>query len=277
VFFATAISVLYGVLQYGPDFTAGLGDIAQIGAVIYAAIGGLNLVAMVSVALVTFTGSSDAKSVSGAVGGILIWATEATLAGAGFGFEAYYGMSIGIAPLVAVLAAMLASFGFVMSLAKIHDARQRRDQFDQVVWGVVGLVFVSYIGSVGAAAGAHLSNKEGIIPEAVLWIGSRAFFFSQFLLAFVLLAAKLMTDAIDVIAPAPAPAEAESVPRVRPLRRLAAGVGHFKDDIRALTGEFRVLSREQLPSAAALHNSAPVDAMSGATVAEKGGDERPKK
>lgn len=199
----TILCLFSFAMDFGADILAGFDSILNIAPAIFAMIGGLNLIAVVAVLLVSFTGSEEHTSVSGAVGGIMVWMSEFVLALAGFGFEAYYGIAIGIQPLVASLAAMLMSGGFVMSLAKLHDSRRRRDEFDKRVWAVVSVVFVAYIGIVGATAGAHLSEKEGLIPKFILDIGERAFFFSQATLALVLWVAKIWTDRIDWIEPDP--------------------------------------------------------------------------
>lgn len=197
----TILCLFSFAMDFGQDVLNGFESVLNIAPAIFAMIGGLNLIAMVAVMLVSFTGSNEHVSVSGAVGGIMVWMSEFILALAGFGFEAYYGIAIGIQPLVASLAAMLMSGGFVMSLAKLHDSRRRRDDFDKQVWAIVSVVFVIYIGVVGATAGAHLSNKEALIPHFILAIGERAFFFSQMLLAVVMWIAKIWTDNVDWVSP----------------------------------------------------------------------------
>lgn len=233
----TILCLFSFAMDFGNDMLAGFESVLGIAPVIFAGIGGLNLIAVVSVILVSFTGSEEHSSVSGAVGGIMVWMSEFVLALAGFGFEAYYGLSIGIQALVASLAAMLMSGGFVMSLAKLHDARRRHDDFDKRVWGAVSVIFVAYIGVVGATAGAHLSGREDLIPTFILAIGERAFFFSQMLLAVVMWIAKIYTDNIDWIdgkRPERAPAVTVSrPPMTERLLGAAKTVQDFRDTLRA--------------------------------------------
>lgn len=229
----TILCLFSFAMDFGSDMLAGFDSVLGIAPVIFAGIGGLNLIAVVSVILVSFTGSEEHSSVSGAVGGIMVWMSEFILALAGFGFEAYYGLSIGIQALVASLAAMLMSGGFVMSLAKLHDARRRHDDFDKRVWGGVSVIFVAYIGIVGATAGAHLSGREDLIPGFILAIGERAFFFSQALLAVVMWIAKIYTDNIDWIdGKRPEPVTISRPPMTERLLGAAKTVRDFRDTLR---------------------------------------------
>jgi hypothetical protein len=264
---ARGIAVLFAVIWVALAFVLAMLDaalrsalfavpdgIAAAGQFLAGGLSGLGLAPVVLIPLVARSvPAGKYHSVFGAIADYLATAVKGLAFIASIVAEASYGITIGVAPLVAVPAALAMGVLFISALGKLSHARNAADHRDITAWKLVAVVvggYLMFVSFESMLSFADASGKLAWLHSGMVDRVAQALYIAALgiIIALTLLI-NVRTTADDRAARGEA-APAESVPTLRPAQRLANTLTTAREDWRAVTGVWRMVPEpKQLPAA----------------------------
>lgn len=242
-------SVLRADLVSAPD------ALLQIGRIVAALLPALALAGVICMAIALHD-TTEHKSAAGASSRYMGFAAKGVAIAASVFASAYFGISRGINPVLAVLCGVLLESAFLWSYLALKQSRDRQDRFDVGMWSLCVLAFGAFIAAVSVETLSTLAGIDVPIVSALGEAGATLYVSAVGLSLALTVLVHLLTRAIDM--PAKAAQDTINVRRPAPLStRIAGGIR----GARAGVGEIRDAWREgqpaQLPQAATLAAERP--------------------
>lgn len=209
-------SVLRADLVSAPD------ALLQIGRIVAALLPALALAGVICMAIALHD-RTEHKSAAGASSRYIGFAAKGVAIGASVFASAYFGVSRGIDPILAVLCGVLLESAFLWSYLSLKLARDRGDRFDVGMWSVCVLAFGAFIAVVSVETISHLGGIAVPVVSALGEVGATLYVSAVGLSLALTVLVHLLTRAIDM--PARAAQDTVTVKRPAPLAtRIAGGI-----------------------------------------------------
>lgn len=219
----------------------------NIGRVIASILPALALAAVVALVL-SMNDTTPHKSAAAAIAKYVGFIAKGVAIGASIFASAYFGLSRGIDPILAVLCGALLESAFLWSYFALKKAREAQDGFDIALWSVAVLTFGAFIAAVSVETLSTLARIEVPIVAALGEVGASLYVSAVGLSLVLTVVTHLLTQAIDM------PARNGTVTVRQPaasrvasaIRGAKAGAGEIGD---ALRGKPAKAGAPQLTSA----------------------------
>jgi len=169
----------------------------NIGRVIAAILPALALAAVVALVL-SMNDTTPHKSAAAAIAKYVGFAAKFVAIGASIFASAYFGMSRGIDPILAVLCGALLESAFLWSYFALKKSREAQDGFDVALWSVAVLTFGAFIAAVSVETVSSLARIEVPIVAALGEVGASLYVSAVGLSLVLTVVTHLLTQAIDV-------------------------------------------------------------------------------
>lgn len=184
-------SALRGGLLAVPD---GITNVGQVAAALLAA---LALIPAITIPL-AMNDRSDYKSAASAAGKYVGFAAKGAGIGASAIASAYFGISRGINPLLAVFCGVVLESCFLWAYLKLIDAREKEDIFDVWMWAASVFLFGAFIAAVSIETLSTLGGIRVPIVEALGEVGASLYVSAVGLSVALTIIVHILTALIDM-------------------------------------------------------------------------------
>lgn len=202
-----AIVLLFGVLITLPlvavdaslrtEILSNIDTLIDIGRVIASILPALALAAVVALVL-SMNDTTPHKSAAAAVAKYVGFMAKGVAIGASIFASAYFGVSRGIPPVLAVLCGALLESAFLWAYFALKKSREAQDSFDVVMWSVAVLTFGAFIAAVSVETLSSLAAIDVPIVSALGEIGASLYVSAVGLSLVLTVVTHLLTQAIDI-------------------------------------------------------------------------------
>lgn len=229
-------------------------DLLMIGTFVYSALPALPVIPLVALAA-SAAHERDGqyatlKDASGAMGLTMLKAFSWV---AMFAIESYYGVTIGVAPIAAVFAALLNATAFTSALGNIETSSREGDRGGVRMWGLISTFYAVVMFSVAAEAIITFSGgRDGALkamnPPAWLEAFAQWAFVSSIGLSALLIALTFWRDASRKLV-SPTPSSSDDVVTIkRPENRVAGAIRSARVNAGEISDAVRGRSVKALPA-----------------------------
>ncbi len=183
-------SVMRAALLTAPD------ALLAIGRIVAALLPALALAAVIAM-VIALHDVTEHKSAAGASARYIGFAAKGVAIGASVFASSYFGISRGIAPVLAVLCGALLESAFLWAYLSLKHARDRGDRFDVRMWALCVLAFGAFIAAVSVETISQLAGIDVPIVSALGEVGATLYVSAVGLSLALTVIVHLLTRAID--------------------------------------------------------------------------------
>ncbi len=167
-----------------------------IGRIVAALLPALALAAVIAM-VIALHDVTEHKSAAGASARYIGFAAKGVAIGASVFASSYFGISRGIAPVLAVLCGALLESAFLWAYLSLKHARDRGDRFDVRMWALCVLAFGAFIAAVSVETISQLAGIDVPIVSALGEVGATLYVSAVGLSLALTVIVHLLTRAID--------------------------------------------------------------------------------
>lgn len=172
-------------------------DIANVGQVAAALLAALALIPVITIPL-AMNDKGEYKSAASAAGKYVGFMAKGAGIGASAIASAYFGISRGINPLLAVFCGVVLESCFLWAYLKLVDAREQEDVFDVWLWAASVLLFGAFIAAVSIETLSTLGGIRVPIVESLGEVGASLYVSAVGLSVALTIIVHILTSLVDM-------------------------------------------------------------------------------